>query len=91
MTHANNVRYRSYVEDYLIPVITLIKKNTNHTEAFKSIAKDLGVTKQTVNDRCARGIGLKTQQFVDLVNSGGIKQYLMNKFPDKADVLGKTL
>jgi len=86
-----NTHHRDYITDYLIPVINLMKRKVNHTEAFKEVAKDLLVTKQTVNDRCSRGLGINTQQFVDLVKSGGIKQHLLNKFPDKADILNKNL
>ena len=68
-----------------------MKKKVNHTEAFKEVANDLLVTKQTVNDRCSRGLGINTPQFVDLVKSGGIKQLLLNKFPDKADIINKNL
>ena len=91
MPYTKNNHGRAYVEDYLIPVIRLMKKNVNHTEAFKIVAKNLEVTLQTVNDRCSRGIGLNTQQFVDMVKSGQIKQHLVNKFPDKVDFLSKTL
>jgi hypothetical protein len=86
-----NTHDRDYVTDYLIPVISLIRRKINHTEAFKEIANKLRVTKQTVNDRCSRGIDLNTQQFVDLVNSGRIKEHLLKKFPDKADILNKNL
>lgn len=86
-----NTHDRDYVTDYLIPVISLMKKKINHTEAFKEIANKLRVTKQTVNDRCSRGLGLNTQQFVDLVKSGRIKDHLLNKFPDKAEILNKNL
>jgi|CXWL01.1.fsa_nt_gi predicted DNA-binding protein YlxM (UPF0122 family) len=91
MVYTNNVHNRDYILDYLIPVISLMRKKINHTEAFKEIANKLHVTKQTVNDRCARGINLNTQQFVDLVKSGGIKQHLMNKFPERADIINARL
>jgi hypothetical protein len=91
MTMHNNTHHRDYVTDYLIPVISLMKRKINHTEAFKEIANKLLVTKQTVNYRCSRGIGLNTQQFVELVKSGHIKEHLLNKFPDKADILNKNL
>jgi len=91
MAYTNNVHNRDYILDYLIPVIRLMRKKINHTEAFKEIAKKLGVTKQTVNDRCSRGINLNTKQFVDLVISGGIKQHLVNRFPKRADTLNENL
>ena len=91
MSRKNNVHNRDYILDYLAPVIGLINKGINHTEAFKEIANKLEVTKQTVNDRCARGLNLSTQQFVDLVKSGRIKQHVLNKFPDKKDVINAKL
>ena len=91
MAFTKNNHNRDYTSDYLIPVINLIKRGINHTEAFKIIAKKLEVTTQTVNDRCSRGININTQQFVDLVKSGGIKTHLLNKFPDKTDYLNKNL
>jgi hypothetical protein len=91
MTMQNNTHDRDYLIDYLIPVIGLMKKNINHTEAFKEIANKLRVTKQTVNDRCSRGLGINTQQFVYLVKSGLIKEHLLNKFPERADILNKNL
>ena len=91
MLNKNNVHNRDYILDYLAPVVSLINKGINHTEAFKEIARKLEVTKQTVNDRCARGISLSTQQFVELVKSGRIKQHVLNKFPDRKDVINATL
>ena len=41
-----NTHHRDYITDYLIPVINLMKRKVNHTEAFKEVAKDLLVTKQ---------------------------------------------
>ncbi len=49
----NNTHHRDYITDYLIPVINLMKRKFNHTEAFKEVANGLLVTKQTVNDRCS--------------------------------------
>lgn len=91
MSRHNNNLNRDYVTDYLIPVISLMKRKINHTEAFKEIANKLQVTTQTVTDRCSRGLGIKTHQFVNLVNSGGIKQFLLNKFPEKANILNHNL
>ncbi|MBI2284251.1 MAG: hypothetical protein HYU71_11120 [Bacteroidetes bacterium] len=68
-----------------------MKKGVNHTEAFKEVASTLKVTKQTVNDRCSRGIDIDTPTFVRLVKSNRIKEHLLNKFPDKADILNKSL
>jgi hypothetical protein len=40
----NNNRHRDYITDYLIPVVNLMKKGSNHTEAFKEVANRLKVT-----------------------------------------------
>jgi predicted DNA-binding protein YlxM (UPF0122 family) len=86
-----NVFYRDYLLDYLFPVIELIKKDIKHTEAFKEIANKLQVTKQTVNDRCARGLGIRTAEFVSLVKSGRIKKHLLDKFPDRVNIINQNL
>lgn len=44
MTMRNNTHDRDYVTDYLIPVISLMRKKINHTEAFKEIAVSLRLT-----------------------------------------------
>ena len=79
------------LSDYVIPVIHLIRSGVKHTEAFHQIAKKLDVAYQTVNDRCARGLGISTEEFVDLIESNEIKSFLKEKFPDKAQFIEQEL
>lgn len=71
--------------DYLIPVIRLIKSGIKHPDAFRRIADSLDVTKQTVQAECTGQLDhISTEKFVELVNSNKIKQFLKERFPDKA-------
>jgi hypothetical protein len=88
---SNNNLNRDYIKDYLIPVIHRMYKKTSHTEAFKEVADKLQVTINTVRDRCTRGIDINTSEFVNLVRTDKIKQHLLIKFPDKADILNRYL
>ncbi len=87
----SNNHNRDHIKEYLIPVIYLIQKEMNHTEAFKEVANKLRVTKQTVNDRCSRGIDISTHEFVNLVKTNKIKEHLLMKFPEKAEILNRYL
>ncbi len=77
------------VQDYLIPVIRLMGEGKSHIETFHVVAEKLGVTYQTVGDRCTRAIGLNTQQFVEHVQSGRIIQIIKNKYPQRIELINK--
>ena len=79
------------LNDYLIPVIHLIKKGMKHTDAFKQIAKKLGVAKQTVQAECTVTLNISTEKFVELIKSNRIKSFLKEKFPSKADLIEREL
>jgi hypothetical protein len=72
--------------DHLIPVIRLIKSGVKHPDAFRRIAENLGVTKQTVQlDH------ISTDEFVELISSDKIKSFLKERFPDKASLIEKEI
>lgn len=79
-------------QDYLMPVIKLIKSGVTHTEAFKQRVKELGdVTYQTVSAQCTRSLGISTDTFVELVESNEIKSFLKKKYPVKATLIEQEL
>ena len=77
------------VRDYLIPIIQSMRKGEKHTEAFRSVAKKLGVRYQTVNSQCTRRLGLNTQQFIEHVESGQIIQRMRNKYPQQIELINE--
>lgn len=84
-------RNKDQLQDYLYPVIKLVKSGMRHPEAFKKIANDLNVTHATVSARCTRDIGISTYEFSDYINTGKIVDYLKKKFPDKNDNIDRNL
>lgn len=78
---AKGPKGHNQVQDYLIPVIQLMRKGKSHTDTFRSVAKKLGVKYQTVNNQCTRILGFKTKEFVEHVESGQIIQIMKNKYP----------
>ena len=58
------------INDNIIPVIQLMNtKNMTHTEAFKEMSENLGITKQAVLDSCVRRVGLRfVKDFTKLVD-----------------------
>jgi hypothetical protein len=80
------------LKDYLIPVIRLIKTGMKHPDAFRRIANNLGVTKQTAQSECTVQLDhISTDKFVELINSDKIKSFLKEKFPDKASLIEKEI
>ncbi len=79
----------SNLDDYLIPVISLMNESLSHTEAFKKIASELDVRFNTVSSQCTRGLNINTAQFTSLVKSGEIIDLLESKFPDRVDKIRK--
>ena len=69
------------VQDYLIPVIRLMREGKSHTETFHLVAEKLGVTYSAVSAQCRRTLGLDTQEFVEHVENGQIIQIMKNKYP----------
>ena len=79
-------------DDYLIPIIRLIKSGVSHTEAFHKIAKELDVTYQTANAQCTIRFGnISTADFVNLIKTNKIKSYMKEMFPDRIDEIEKEL
>ena len=81
------------LNDNIIPVIHLmIRKQISHTEAFKQMAINLGITRQAVLDSCVRRIGLRfVKEFSELVKTNKIKNYLKRQYPDCSTFLDKEL
>lgn len=79
------------VEDYLIPVIQLMRNGKSHTEAFHSVAKDLKVKYQTVSAQCTRTLGLSTQEFIEHFQSGQIIQIIKRKYPRYRELITREL
>lgn len=81
------------LNDNIIPVIEIMKrKKISHTEAFKEMSENLGITKQSVLDSCVRRIGLRyVKEFSKLVETNGIKKYLKKQYPELSDFLEENL
>jgi hypothetical protein len=78
--------------DYLIPAIRLIKSGVQHPDAFRRIADNLGVSKQTAQAECTVRLDhISTDKFVELINTGKIKSVLKEKFPDKASLIEREI
>ena len=78
------------VKDYLIPVIRLMIEGKTHTEAFRLVGNNLGV-KSTTRERCTRGLGLSSKQFIDAVQSGEIIQIMKQKRPQHIVLIEREL
>jgi len=78
--------------DYLIPVIRLIRSGVKHSDAFRRIADNLGVSKQTAQAECTVQLDhISTDKFVELINNGKIKSLLKQRFPDKVSLIEKEI
>jgi hypothetical protein len=84
---------QSRLNDNIIPVIHLmIRKKISHTEAFKEMAFNLGISTQSVLDSCVRRVGLRfVKEFSELVKTNGIKNYLKRQYPECSTFLDKEL
>lgn len=87
---ANN-RGRDQLKDYIIPAIKQIKKGNSHSEVFHKIANELETTYATVSARCTRDLGIQTDEFIDMINNGRIKDFLKKKFSQKHDIINNLL
>ncbi|MFC1509258.1 type I restriction endonuclease [Candidatus Omnitrophota bacterium] len=79
------------VEDYIIPVIRLLRSGKEHTEVFHEIAKKLDVRYQTVSAQCTRQLKLTTIEFLEHVENGRIFYFLEARYPGKIEILRKEL
>ena len=79
------------VQDYLIPVVRLMRNGKSHTEAFHTIANELEVNYNTVSAQCTRALGLSTQEFIEHVESSRISQIIKNKYPDERELIEREL
>ena len=80
-----------HLQDYLIPVIRLMRNGTSHTEAFRLVAQKLNVNSTTVASQCTRALRLSTQEFKEHVESGRIVQIIKNQYPDKRELIEREL
>ena len=87
------MRTNDKLNDNIIPVIQLmIRKKISHTEAFKEMAFNLGISTQAVLDSCVRRVGLKfVKEFSELVKTNKIKNYLKRQYPEYRTFLDKEL
>lgn len=81
----------SNVEDYLMPVIKLMRDGLNHTEAFHRIANKLDVRYSTVSAQCTRALGLTMHEFINQVKSGTIIDLIEKKYPDQRHLINALL
>ncbi len=79
------------VQDYLIPVIQLMRNGKSHKEVFRTVAEKLKVNYNTVSAQCTRGLGISTQEFIERVQSGRIIQIIKNKYSDKRELIDGEL
>jgi hypothetical protein len=79
------------LEDYIIPVIKLLKRGDEHTNVFHEIANKLDVRYQTVSAQCTRQLKLSTIDFLKHVENGKIFYFLEARYPEKRDMLRKEL
>ena len=77
--------------DYVIPAVKMIKSGTRHTEVFNQLAKKLNVRYQTVSAQCTTVLEINTDNFLDLISSGKISDFLKKKYPYKSDVIDREL
>lgn len=97
-TISNNLEYRDLgrkgyeqVENYLIPVIRLMRQGMNYNEAFHKIAEKLDVRYNTVSAQCTRQLGISTNEFNELVKNGNILRLIKQKYPDKSYKIKREL
>lgn len=81
----------SNLEDYLIPVISLMNEGSSHTEAFRSVANGLGVREATVRSQCTRALNVSVDGFVSHVTSGKIIDLLERKYPSQVALIRREL
>lgn len=79
------------LEDYLIPVIKLMRKGCSHEEAFHKVKDALDVRYTTVHSQCTRGLGISLDSFLSLVESGEITTLLQQKYSDKYHLIKSEL
>ncbi len=75
-----------------IQVIQMMRNGISHTEAFNLVAKIRNLSwDTTVNHHCTRALALKTQKFVDHVQSGKIVQIIKEKHPQEIELIEREL
>lgn len=79
------------VEDYLIPVIRLMRQGMNYKDAFHKIAEKLDVRYNTVSAQCTRQLGISTNEFNELVKNGNILRLIKQKYPDNSYKIKREL
>lgn len=77
--------------DYVIPAVKMIRSGTKHSQVFLELAKKLNVAPQTVSAQCTRSLHISTDEFVQLINSEKISDFLKNKFPYRKEVIEQEL
>lgn len=73
---------------HVLAVIKLMKSGLDHKEAVKKVANQFNVTQSTINDQCARSLGLgSVSEFREYYREGKLKKFLIQKFPGNEAVI----
>jgi len=81
----------SQIQDYIVPLIKMMRQGTPYREAFRKQAATLGVHINTVSNQCTRAIGITTSEFVERVSNGTIVSFLRKRYPQKTEIIDEEL
>jgi len=79
------------LQHYVFPAIRMLKSGVKHQQAFKKIAEELDVRYNTVQAQCTRTLGIRMDEFVQLVNTGKIVELLKRKYPRRNTEIQREL
>lgn len=86
----------SYGDETLNQVLEVVElvfiQGKSYNEAVKIVAEKRGIHSATVRDKCTRRLGLTTSQFKNLLeNRKKLITFLIEKFPDRKDIINERL
>jgi hypothetical protein len=84
-------RCHEKLKDYVFPTVRMLRNGVSHPEAFRKIAENLNVEKQTAQAECTTELGIKTHQFVQIVSSGHIFDFLKEKYSSRKEEIDREL
>jgi len=84
-------RGHEQLQDYVFPVIRMMRDGMKHTEAFKKIEKELDVKYNTVSAECTRSLGISTGKFLQYVSNGQIIDILKRRYPNRKAEIHREL
>ena len=79
------------IQDYVVPVIRMMRQGLSHTEAVRRQADVLDIAYQTVQNQCTRVLGINTQEFAARVSDGTIVRLLTKRYPHESEVITKEI